>query len=40
MATLDVPEMLIALAAVASLAWALYNWANRHPGSQKKPPAN
>jgi hypothetical protein len=29
MRPLDIPEMLIALGLVATLAWAIYNWKHR-----------
>ena len=30
MRPLDVPEILIALGLLATIAWAIYNWSHRH----------
>ena len=35
MRTLDVPEILIAIGILASIAWALYNWTHPHTGATK-----
>lgn len=35
MTPLDVPEVLIALGIVASIAWAIYNWTHPHPNTPK-----
>jgi hypothetical protein len=35
MASLDIPEILIALGIVGCIAWAIYNWTHPHADSHK-----